>query len=79
MMILNPVQLREIFHLVFLRALVRSVPLSTFALKGGVNLRFFFGSIRYSEDMNIDVSGLVVNALSEKVIKYLNRQGWRTP
>ena len=74
-MMLNPVQLREIFHLVFLRALVQSVPLSTFALKGGVNLRFFFGSIRYSKDMNIDVSGLAVNALSEKVMKALKSSG----
>ena len=75
MMMLNPVQLREIFHLVFLRALVRSVPLSTFALKGGVNLRFFFGSIRYSEDMDIDVSGLAVYVLSEKVMKVLKSSG----
>ena len=75
MMMLNPVQLREIFHLVFLMALVRSVPLSTFALKGGVNLRFFFGSIRYSEDMDIDVSGLAVNVLSEKVMKVLKSPG----
>jgi len=51
MMMLNPIQVREIFHLVFLRALVRSMPLSTLALKGGVNLRFFFGSTRYSEGL----------------------------
>jgi len=74
-MMLNPVQMREIFHLVFLRALVRSVPLSTFALKGGVNLRFFFGSIRYSEDMDIDVSGLAVHVLREKVMKVLKSSG----
>ncbi len=66
-----PIQKREIFHLLFLRALVRSIPLSTFALKGGSNLRFFFGSIRYSEYMDIDVSGLAVHALREKVMKVL--------
>jgi len=48
----------EVFHLLFLRELVRSVPLSAFVLKGGTNLRFFFGSIRYSVDMNPDTSGL---------------------
>lgn len=72
---LNPIQKREIFHLLFLRALVRSVPVSTFALKGGSNLRFFFGSIRYSEAMDIDVSGIAVNALQEKVMKVLESQG----
>jgi hypothetical protein len=72
---LNPIQVREFFHLVFLRALVRSVPLSTFALKGGANLRFFFGSIRYSEDMDIDVSGLAVHVLCEKVMKVLESSG----
>ena len=66
---LNPLQMREVFHLVFLRALVRSAPLSAFALKGGTNLRFFFGSIRYSEDMDIDVSGLAVHVLRERVMK----------
>ncbi len=72
---LNPVQAREFFHLAFLRALVRSVPLSTFALKGGANLRFFFGSIRYSEDMDIDVSGIAVHALREKVMNVLGSSG----
>jgi len=67
----NPIQKREIFHLLFIRALVRSIPLSTFALKGGSNLRFFFGSIRYSEGMDIDVSGLAVHVLREKVMKVL--------
>jgi hypothetical protein len=55
---LTPLQKREVFHLLFLRELVRSVPLSAFVLKGGTNLRFFFGSIRYSEDMDLDASGL---------------------
>ncbi len=64
-MTLNPLQMREVFHLVFLGALVRSVPLSAFTLKGGTNLRFFFGSIRYSEDVDLDVSGLAVHILRE--------------
>lgn len=71
MVAFNPIQKREIFHLLFIRALVRLIPLSTFALKGGSNLRFFFGSIRYSEDMDIDVSGLAVHILRDKVMKVL--------
>jgi hypothetical protein len=74
-MTLNPLQMREVFHLVFLRAVGRSVPLSAFSLKGGTNLRFFFGSIRYSEDMDIDVAGLAVHALQESVMKALESSG----
>ena len=64
-------QKRELFHLAFLRALGRSVPPSALALKGGCNLRFFFGSCRYSEDMDLDVSGIEVYALKERVMSVL--------
>ena len=36
-------------------------------LKGGVNLRYFFDSVRYSEDIDLDVDGIAVWALAEKV------------
>jgi len=62
---------REAFHLLFLRALVRSVPLESFVLKGGSNLRFFFGSIRYSEDMDLDAGGIAVHALADRVMDIL--------
>jgi hypothetical protein len=43
-------QSTELFHLVFLRALVaKGEDKALVALKGGCNLRFFFGSVRYSE------------------------------
>ena len=42
-----------------------------YALKGGVNLRFFFQSFRYSEDMDLDVQGIGVDALKETVMKIL--------
>jgi predicted nucleotidyltransferase component of viral defense system len=71
----DPLQTREVFHLAFLRALARSVPVSTWVVKGGCNLRFYFGSIRYSEDMDLDVSGLPVHTLREKVITVLNSSG----
>ena len=68
---LDPLQAPEVFHLAFLRALTRSVPLSTFVLKGGSNLRFFFGSIRYSEYMDLDASGLPVHVLRDRVMAIL--------
>jgi len=67
----NDLEIREAFHLCFLRMLVRSVPLSSVVLKGGCNLRFFFGSIRYSEDMDLDVQNLEVHALRDTVISIL--------
>ncbi|MFO1509546.1 MAG: nucleotidyl transferase AbiEii/AbiGii toxin family protein [Steroidobacteraceae bacterium] len=48
-------QLREIFHFCFLENLLRIADAKQFVLKGGVNLRFFFRSPRYSEDMDVDV------------------------
>ena len=48
-------QLREIFHFHFLEHLLRMTDVNMFVLKGGVNLRFFFHSPRYSEDTDLDV------------------------
>jgi predicted nucleotidyltransferase component of viral defense system len=45
----------EAFHLVFLRALEAKVDRSLYVVKGGVNLRAWFGSLRYSEDLDLDV------------------------
>lgn len=48
-------QQREIFHFLFLERLLKIADPRLFVLKGGVNLRFFFASPRYSEDMDLDV------------------------
>jgi predicted nucleotidyltransferase component of viral defense system len=62
----------EMFHLVFLRALVaRGGDKDLFALKGGYNLRFFFASPRYSEDIDIDVSVVGKETLRNKVDRLL--------
>jgi predicted nucleotidyltransferase component of viral defense system len=45
----------ECFHLAFLTALTQRVDPASIALKGGANLRYFFGSVRYSEDIDFDV------------------------
>ena len=48
-------QQREVFHFLFLERLLRISDPRAFVLKGGINLRFFFASPRYSEDMDLDV------------------------
>ena len=67
----EPLRLREIFHLEFLRRFGRKVAASSFAVKGGANLRFFFGSIRYSEDIDLDAAGLGVAVLKDTVMRIL--------
>lgn len=62
----------ELFHLIFLRALVaKGEDRSLFALKGGCNLRFYFGSVRYSEDMDLDVRIASKGTLKNKVDRLL--------
>ncbi len=51
----NTIQYVELFHLLFLDQLGRKLDKSFYALKGGCNLRFFMKSIRYSEDVDIDI------------------------
>lgn len=65
-------QSTELFHLVFLRALVaKGEDKSLVVLKGGCNLRFYFGSIRYSEDMDLDVVVIARDTLKNKVDRLL--------
>ena len=63
---------REVFHLVFLRLFASRIKPNSYVLKGGVNLRFFFGSVRYSEDMDLDVKGIDVYLLKEIVMETLS-------
>ena len=61
----------EFFHLQFVRLLCAGPDKDRFAIKGGCNLRFFFESVRYSEDIDLDVAKMPVHALTEKVGKIL--------
>ena len=74
--IFNPLQIREVFHLEFLRWFARKLEAGHYALKGGVNLRFFFKSIRYSEDMDIDVKGARVDKIQKTVMEILAVRGF---
>jgi hypothetical protein len=64
---LSPAQTIEAFHLAFLEVLRQRLDPSRYVLKGGTNLRYFFDSVRYSEDIDLDVSGIPGSALEEKV------------
>ena len=61
----------ELFHLQFVRLLCAGPDKDRFAIKGGCNLRFFFESMRYSEDIVLDVTRIPVHTLKEKVAKLL--------
>ena len=64
-------QQREVFHFLFLERLLRISDPRTFVLKGGINLRFFFASPRYSEDMDLDVLAGAVGTLRKNGYRVL--------
>lgn len=53
-MVPTPVTAREAVHLLILQSLSGGRGGSGITVKGGVNLRLFFRSVRYSEDMDLD-------------------------
>jgi predicted nucleotidyltransferase component of viral defense system len=63
----TPIRFIEQFHLLFLAQLGRRVDKKRFVLKGGCNLRFFHRSVRYSEDMDLDLGEVEVQVLRDKV------------
>jgi len=67
----------EIFHLLFLRSFGARVDKSLFALKGGCNLRFFHRSIRYSEDMDLDIRTMATGTLRSNVDAVLAGDAFR--
>lgn len=69
-------QIIEIFHLLFLRAFGARVDKSLFALKGGCNLRFFLKSIRYSEDLDLDIHTMAVGTLRNNLSRLLGAQSF---
>ena len=59
----------ELFHLMFLRQFNNNIASELYAIKGGCNLRFFFQSVRYSEDLDIDIQTIQKQTLENKVNK----------
>ena len=66
---------REAFHFLFLQQLLAISDPKLYVLKGGVNLRFFFDSPRFSEDMDLDVLGGSVETLKKNGYKILSDKG----
>jgi predicted nucleotidyltransferase component of viral defense system len=52
--------------------LARKLDKRNYALKGGCNMRFFFKSPRYSDDIDLDVQAIPVSLLREKITSILN-------
>jgi len=62
----------ELFHLVFVRALFSGLgDKRLVAVKGGINLRFFFQSVRFSEDLDLDVTTMSKAVLENRVDRLL--------
>ena len=64
-------QQREAFHFLFLERLLKASDVRALVLKGGANLRFFFASPRYSEDMDLDVLAGGVDTLRKNGYRIL--------
>jgi predicted nucleotidyltransferase component of viral defense system len=60
-------QATELFHVVFLDVLSKRLEAERYVLKGGANLRYFFDSLRYSQDVDLDVEGIPAWRLNEKI------------
>lgn len=67
-------QATEVFHLLFLKQLGSRIDKNLWVLKGGCNLRFFLKSIRYSEDMDLDVHTMARETLRRNVNAILTSQ-----
>lgn len=65
------VQHIEAFHLSLLRMMEARLNRANWVVKGGVNLRAWFGSLRYSEDLDLDAVGSAPHVLREKFDKIL--------
>lgn len=66
------------FHLLFLRALETRLDRKCYVVKGGANLRSWFGSARYSEDLGLDAVSGEPHALREGVDKVLTSAAFQT-
>lgn len=72
----TPQQAVELFHLYFCRQLDQNLEKNLYSIKGGCNLRFFHQSIRYSEDLDIDVQTVAVKTLENKVDRILGNRAF---
>jgi predicted nucleotidyltransferase component of viral defense system len=76
-MALTAPQTIECFHLAFLAVLRTRLDEGRYVLKGGANLRYFFSSVRYSEDIDLDTSDIEGWKLEDQVDKALSSDALR--
>lgn len=70
-------QLVELVHLVFLQVLPSYLPVSDYVVKGGANLRLWFGSRRRSQDIDLDYLGQRFDIVEDKVDAVLASHAFR--
>lgn len=68
---LTDVQVIELVHLAFLQVLQARLDQARYVVKGGANLRYFFESLRYSEDIDLDALAIEPWKLEDKVDEVL--------
>lgn len=64
-------QVVEFFHLAFLQVLQARLDQAHYVVKGGANLRYFFESLRYSQDIDLDAVAIEHWRLEEKIDEVL--------
>lgn len=69
--LLTDAQVIESFHLAFLGVLQARLDQSRYVLKGGTNLRYFFSSVRYSADIDLDAIDMEPWRLEAKIDEVL--------
>ena len=68
----------EVFHILFLRQLGARLDKKLYAIKGGCNMRFYFNSIRYSEDLDIDIHTVAKETLTKNINLILNSNPFKS-
>lgn len=64
---LTDAKIIELFHLAFFQVLQARLDQSRYVVKGGANLRYYFESLRYSEDVDLDAVAIEPWRLEEKI------------
>jgi len=70
-------RLVELLHLVFLQVLPSYLPVTSYVVKGGANLRLFYDSRRRSRDIDLDYIGDRFHVVEEKIDAALSSRAFR--
>lgn len=68
---LTDARIIEFFHLAFLQVLQARLDQARYVVKGGANLRYFFESLRYSQDIDLDAVAIEPWKLEGKIDEVL--------